>query len=65
MDHGGYTKYEESYKMAIIKSCILCTNPCDYYFHTIALQCHTMLGEDASSLRQATAWGCENYKGEK
>jgi hypothetical protein len=30
----------------------------------VAPQCHTMFGEDASNLRQATALGCENYKGE-
>jgi hypothetical protein len=48
-----------------VKSCLFCANACDYYFSKIAPECHTMLGDDASNLRQATAWGCEKYKREK
>ena len=45
-----------------VKSCIFCANVCDYYFFQMAPQCNELLGEEASNLRQATAWGCEKYK---
>jgi len=48
--------------MSQIKTCLWCVNPCDYYHKVVVVKCNDMLGEEASQFRQATAWGCENYK---
>ena len=44
-----------------IKTCLWCTKSCEYYHKFVQPKCNELLGNEASNLRQATAWGCENY----
>ena len=45
------------------KSCIFCAvNNCDLYLGTIRVQCHELTDEQATMLRQETAWGCKRYE---
>ncbi len=48
-----------------IKTCLWCTVDCEIYFKHISKQANEMLGEDASNLRQITAWNCEQYTTEE